>query len=606
MPTSSLGHAVPARRTPGIRGALVRLLAAASAAVAVACGGNSTGKLPSQPPTSFAINPCSVSGTLQLAVATAARVDCSNGGTTVTVAGNGASYLVVPEFATDQAVNTPVAYSLAAGDAATPSLAPAASRLAPTGGAAGTLPAPRPNRRQMAFDASMLARGARLAKAGTFRATASRAGVSYSIAPATVPDTGTIRSFHVLSSVANNNYQWKSVNAKLVYKGTDILLYVDTLAPSGGFTSTQLQQFGQYFDQTLFPIDTANFGPPSDIDANSHVIMLMSPVVNGLSPAAQCSTQGYIAGFFNSEDFAPVSSDPNSNYGEIFYSIVPDPNGTASCTHSVSQVQFDIPSTFLHELQHLVNFSQHVVLHNGAPEQGWLDEGLSIVAEEEGAVHYEQRCPPPTCRTDPTQIFPDSAEPFVQGFLYDSYQYALLPDTASVTLHSDADGGFSWRGGDWLLVRWMGDQTNNAVFRKLEDTYATGVSNIENAMGEPFPNMFSDFGLALYTDSLPGMPRNTAPAVDRFVTRNVSQLWARLYTTSGPAPDIPYARPLQLFPITADTSASIMSPGTTAFYRLDTPSTAATVVIQFAAPGVHPLATALQPQLAIFRLPPGQ
>ncbi len=605
MPTSSTPRVSVLPHGPGARSVVVQLLAGLAAVFAVACGG-STPAGPTLPSTSFKVNPCSVSGTLQLAVAQAARVDCSNGGTTVTVAGNGASYLVVPEFATDQAVNSPVTYSLAAGDAATPSLVPAASLVPPTGGATGgTVPMPHPNRRQMAFDATLRARAARMAAAGTFRKTSMQARASFSIAAATVPAVGSVRSFHVLSSFQNNNYQWKSVDAKLAYAGNDILLYVDTLAPAGGFTNTQLQQFGQYFDQTLYPIDTANFGPPSDIDGNGHVIMLMSPVVNGLSPSAQCQTQGYIAGFFNSEDFAG-STDPNSNQGEIFYSIVPDPSGVASCTHTVSQVEFDIPATFLHELQHLVNFSQHVVVHGGSPEQGWLDEGLSLVAEEEGAVHYEQLYPPPSGRTDPSQLFPDSAESFVQGFLYDSYQYALLPDTSSVTLHSDSDNGFSWRGGDWLLLRWLGDQTNNAVYRKLEDTYATGVPNIENAMGQPFPTLFADFGLALYTDSLPGLPRNTAPAADRFATRNVSQLWARLFATAGPASDIPYARPLQLFPITTDTASSIMSPGTTAFYRLDTPQGAATVTIQFSAPGAHALATALQPQLAIFRLPAGQ
>ncbi len=592
-------------RVPDVRTLLLKFLAGICPALAMACSSAATP--PTQPPpTSFAVNPCSVAGTLQLNVAQAARVDCSNGGTTVTVAGNGASYLVVPEFATDQAANTPVLYSLAASDAATASLAPAASVVAAPGVRMGTVPVPRPNRRQMAFDGAMLARSARLATAGAFRRSGARAYPSFSIAASTVPAVGSIRNFRVLSSIQNNSYQWKSVNAKLAYAGNDILLYVDTLSPAGGFSNTQLQQFGQYFDQTLYPIDTTNFGQPSDIDANGHVIMLLSPAVNGLSPSAQCATQGYIAGFFDSEDFTPTSSDPNSNQGEIFYAIVPDPNGTASCAHSVSQVEFDIPATFLHELQHLVNFSQHVVVHSGSPEQGWLDEGLSIVAEEEGAVHYEQLCPPPSCRTDPSQLFPDSAEGFVQGFLYDSYQYALLPDTASVTLHSDADNGFSWRGGDWLLVRWLGDQTNNAVFRKLEDTYATGVSNIENATGQSFPTLFADFGLSLYTDSLPGLPRTTAPATDRFVTRNVSQLWARLFSTAGPASDIPYARPLQLFTITADTASSIMSPGTTSYYRLDTPASAATVTIQFAAPGVRPLAAALQPQLAIFRLPPGQ
>ena len=88
------------------------------------------------------------------------------------------------------------------------------------------------------------------------------------------------------------------------------------------------------------------------------------------------------------------------------------------------------------------------MVHGGNPEEGWLDEGLSIVAEELGSLYYEQKCPGTTCRTDPSQLFPDSSQAFISGFLFDSYFYALRPDTASVTLHSDADDGFSWRGGD--------------------------------------------------------------------------------------------------------------------------------------------------------------
>ncbi|OYV73022.1 MAG: hypothetical protein B7Z72_03440, partial [Gemmatimonadetes bacterium 21-71-4] len=169
----------------------------------------------------------------------------------------------------------------------------------------------------------------------------------------------------------------------------------------------------------------------------------------------------------------------------------------------------------------------------------------------------------------------------------------------------DADNGFSWRGGDWALVRWLGDQLGTGVYKKLEDTYLTGVPNIENASGQPFPSLFANFGLALYTDSLPGLPRNTAPAADRFVSRNLKQLWARLYATSASA-DIPTPTPEPVTSITSDTTAKGMDPGAVAFYRLDTPTAAATVTIQFAAPGAHPLLSALQPQLAIFRLPPGQ
>ncbi|HTR78005.1 MAG TPA: hypothetical protein VMH39_07835, partial [Gemmatimonadaceae bacterium] len=343
---------------------------------------------------------------------------------------------------------------------------------------------------------------------------------------------------------------------------------------------------------------------------NGHVIMLMSPVVNGDTPTAQCETEGYVAGFFDEEDFDPAS-DPNSNQGEIFYSVVPDPTGAYSCTHTVSDLQNDVPAVFLHELQHLIDFGTHVIKNGGQPESSWLDEGLSIVAEELGSLHYESQCPPPSCRTNPAQLFPDSSQGFISDFFYDGYEYALLPDTASLTLHTDSDDGFAWRGGDWQMMRYLADQFGTSVYKKLENGVADGITNIQNVTGQPFNTTLANFGMALYTDSLPGLPRTTAPMQYRFVTRNMRQLWNRLYTTTvaefGVATsDVPYAMPLYLYPITTDTTSSLMDPGTMSFYRLDTPSGSATVTIRFSAPGGVALQPLLHPQLSIYRLPPGQ
>jgi hypothetical protein len=330
--------------------------------------------------------------------------------------------------------------------------------------------------------------------------------------------------------------------------------------------------------------------------------MLMSQAVNALTNASDCRTQGYVAGFFEEEDLGGSATDANSNHGEIFYSIVPDPNGATSCAHTVNDVGFSVPATFMHELQHLISFSQHTAIHGGNPEYGWLDEGLSIVAEELGAAYYEQKCPGTACRTSPSQLFPDSSQGFVQGFLYDSYQYALAPDTASLTLHSDSDNGFAWRGGDWLLMRWLGDQLGTGFYRKLEESSLTGVANIQAASGQSFPALFANFGLSLFTDSLPGFPRATAPAADRFASRNIRQLWARLYATSGSS-SFPLAYPIRVVSITSDTSTAAMDPGTMSYFRLDTPSNLATVSLQFAGPGGNAIPSVVRPQLVIFRLP---
>jgi len=42
------------------------------------------------------------------------------------------------------------------------------------------------------------------------------------------------------------------------------------------------------------------------------------------------------------------------------------------------------------------------------------------------------------------------------------------------------------------------------------------------------------------------------------------------------------------------------------YFRLDTPTTASTVSIEFSGPGGAALSAVLRPQLSIFRLPPGQ
>ncbi|MGA2384730.1 MAG: hypothetical protein ABSG61_14995 [Gemmatimonadales bacterium] len=557
----------------------------------------------------FKSNPCTPADTVRLAVAQTVRVDCSNGGTTVTFGGAGASYLIVPEFATDQAVFQFVDYAVDSGLALAVSASgvKASARVRGGAGLAAALAPTRPTAAQRVADGRLRARGRQLAMSGAFRASGV-AGLRAVQGPArvTVPAQGSVRSFQVLSNLFGTSNTWATVAAQLAYVGSNILLYVDTLAPAGGFTPTQLQSYGQYFDQTLFPIDTTAFGAPTDIDGNGHVIVLMSNVVNADTPASVCTTQGYVAGFFNEEDFTPASVDPNSNQGEIFYTILPDPAGQLSCAHSLADLESSVPPTFLHELQHLINFAQHVVVNGGQPLSSWLDEGMSIAAEELGSIHYEQQCPGTACRTNPTQLFPDSSQPFVQDFLYDSYQYALLPDTASILLENDADQGFSWRGGAWLLVRWLADQKGSGVLRQLEQGPDDGVAALAQAMGEPFPQLFADFGLALYTDSLPGLARTTAPVANRFVTRNLRQMWARLYATSGGTTDIPLAMPLQIFSITSDTTSYVIYPGTVTYLRLDTPTNAAAVSVQFAGPGGVAFPGGLQPQLAVFRLPPGQ
>ena len=544
--------------------------------------------------------PCGNDGTVQLSALQAATIACSTG-TTVTLPGGGASYLIVPSLATGSASNRLNAYTIGLASGASSNVVPVegpsldvfsvgATQTPPLGVAQRT--------RQRAFDARLMEMARERVASGAWHPITRRLSPGTLPARTTVPPLGSVQQFHVLSS--ERPARFSRVGARLSYVGTNILIYVDTLAPPNGFSSDQLNAFGQLFDQTLYPIDLNAFGTPSDVDQNGHLIVLLSPIVNALTPASECKTQGFVGGFFDGIDLS--STDTSSNQGEIFYSLVPDPNATVSCAHTVADLDAETPATFLHELQHLINFSQHFVVHHGGPELGWLDEGLSIVAEELGSLYYEDKFPPPQGRTNPAQLFPDSSQGFINGLLFDSYSYLLKTDTATVTLHSDADGGLAWRGGDWLLLRWLGDVKGTAIYKTLIQSSLTGTANIAGAAGESFDALFGDFSLALYTDSLPGIPKSSIPVRNRFARRNLRAMYKRLFDTSQPSSQVPRAFPIVTVSLTGSISSS-MVPGTMAFYRLDTTAGQGTVTIDFGAtPGV-PLSAALHPQLSIFRLP---
>ncbi|MDQ6828131.1 MAG: hypothetical protein M3081_04615 [Gemmatimonadota bacterium] len=553
---------------------------------------------------------CGAGGVVTVPALGAATLDCSSGGTMVQLAGNGATYLVVPQFAAGNVSKAAIAYTIGAANTVAASVQ--AQRSAPSESGVGVASSPetfarmaRSNSLQMRFDASLRLAERAAVSSGRWNFFGSASGsfsrsIRRSVQPGGLPAPGSLRDFRVISSLDPNNPNFVTVSARLLYTGANILIYIDTLAPANGFSTDQLNGFGQLFDQTLYAIDVAAFGPPSDIDGNSRLIVLLSPTVNSLTPAAQCASQGFIAGFFDGFDLSSTST--NSNQGEIYFGLVPDPGATVSCTHSVSSLLNIAPATFLHELQHLINFSQHAIARGGAGEEGWLDEGLSLVAEELGSIYYEQRFPPPSGRTNPNQLFPDSSQGFINGLLFDSYKYLLKTDTTTVTLHSDADGGLNWRGGDWLLLRWLGDQKGANFYKLLEQSSLTGTRNIAAAAGESFQSLFGDFSLSLYTDSIVGVAKSSIPARDRFNSRTLRRMYQALFNAAGPSADVPRAFPIVTTPLTGTISAS-MVPGTMSFYTLTAPASSATITVRFKAAGGGALPAGMHPQLSVFRLP---
>ena len=372
-------------------------------------------------------------------------------------------------------------------------------------------------------------------------------------------------------------------------------IYVDNQSPSGpnGLSDSVLTKLGTWFDRDLYPIDVATFGSESDIDGNDHVIVLMTPVVNGLTPRTNCEV--VISGFFFGLD---LTQDANSNRGEVFYSLVPDPQGTFSCARPVSVVEGSTPPTFVHEFQHMISFNQHVLVRNGPDEEAWLNEGLSHMAEEVAARFYENKYPPP----GGGRLFSDTANIFISNDLTNSYQFLEATPTTSLTLF-ESTGTLEERGAAWLFLRWLADQKDSTIFARLVQTNLTSIANVENVAAESFPVLFGDWALALWTDSIPDHPRTSVPARNRFKSRNLRVIYARLNTIAPQ--NFPRVYPLVPRGIGfGSTVESSMYPGSMEYFTVVTPSNDPSVGFRFVRSTGVVFADALKAQLGLFRLPP--
>jgi hypothetical protein len=312
------------------------------------------------------------------------------------------------------------------------------------------------------------------------------------------------------------------VTARARAVGAHVALYVDTLAPPNGMSQADVDSLEAVLDTRLYAIDTTNFGGVTDIDNNGVVITLMTGVVNSLVTNADCQSTGFVEGFFDPDDLNALS--PSSNHGEIYYSIVPDPSGTLSCAHTVSQVKADMPPTFMHEFEHMINFAQHVLMRGGNQEDTWLDEGLAKLAEELGGESYL-----PADRATFTN--------YVIGDLYDAYQYLLSP--ADHFLVTNTDTVLPDVGAGWLFVRYLVDQFGSGIAQKLVQTTHTGSDNIAIQTGQPFATSVARWGLANWVSDLPGFTAATRLRYTSWSFRSVYQS----FHTQDPQ-DFPLAFPL--------------------------------------------------------------
>jgi putative cell wall-binding protein len=173
---------------------------------------------------------------------------------------------------------------------------------------------------------------------------------------------GDSKYFWVSNLTDNSNYQ---INATLAYSGTKANVWVN----NNQITDADAVKLGKEFDNRIYPSVTNNFGTESDVDHNGKINILCYDIQDGFADSG-----AYVGGYFWAGDLYNTSY---SNQSEIFY-MDTYPSMGLSSTKDVTQAY----STLAHEFQHMVNFNQNVLIEGHQEMDTWLNEGLSMAAEQ--------------------------------------------------------------------------------------------------------------------------------------------------------------------------------------------------------------------------------
>lgn len=292
-----------------------------------------------------------------------------------------------------------------------------------------------------------------------------------SAAPASTVYFWVLRCTNCSTSNPNN---YVRVTATLRYSGTNALIYADVTQPSSSFTQADYDAFGLQFDSQIFPTDTTYFGRPTDIDGDGRVAILFSPRVNDLTPNGTAN-QGFITGFFLVNDLAPNFFPQTSYGGEIFYAMVPDPNGEYGNAFSKPLVTSIIPGTLAHEFEHMISFGyRFVTIGRGTSfaltQVTWLEEGMAHIAEDLNGLT-------------------SSNNGRITLYLLDPGNVSLF---GSDTLEQ--------RGGIFLFLRYLGDQLGNGIFKPIVRSACIGRPCVENVTSVGFFTSVADYLATLYLD----------------------------------------------------------------------------------------------------------
>lgn len=260
--------------------------------------------------------------------------------------------------------------------------------------------------------------------------------------------------------------------ATLLASSNHCLVYVD-IASDTVVNASDAEKIAHVFDKIYQTLATACWDgistpPEGDIDSQPKILLLLTPQIN------RNSNSGYvILGYFNPRD--KINTLPHSAKTEIIY----------LWDKGYRENSANFYGTIAHELQHLIYYNQ-----KGSEGEEWINEGLSVWAQQIAGYGFKQRLPTPVSQ--------------VRDFLNNPHKVSIVkwPNNALLANY----------GGSFLFIEYIFQRCGGyeAIRRLQRRNGYKGINDIRanilplaNPPVADFQEFFIDFAMALYLDNLP-------------------------------------------------------------------------------------------------------
>lgn len=333
-----------------------------------------------------------------------------------------------------------------------------------------------------------------------------------------------VQDFRVISDLDSEG-AYQTVTGKLSAVGTSVEIWVDRDVPIGwvedpdqscdpepsvpedgagrdtyGFTNCDLQTVTRIIDNNILNHLHDLYGDESDVDGNSCISVLITPVLNQLTITndSEDDDDVLLPAYANPDvDLSPfsASANPGSNYKEMIYLAAPDPAGFfnpltgGGGEEAVNQyVTVSMGANIASSLSKLIGYNVRVLESEDASDtqEEWLEDGLGMLAADLtgfGSVVYKD----------------------VARYLDAPHLYSLTQSSGNEVV-SKTGKGFQY-----LLCRYFADVYGEALLKELIANPSTGAAGIEAVLvdldpeADPAPtfeDFFLNFAVAVATQGL--------------------------------------------------------------------------------------------------------